>query len=76
MQTGLQNLINAEVTARIGADRYERTSQSTTRRNGTREKVLSTPTGQLELAIPKLREGSFLPSMSHPADESTRRCTR
>lgn len=40
--------------------------QRTTRRNGTREKVLATPAGQLDLAIPKLREGSFFPSLLHP----------
>ena len=50
LQAGLQDLINAEATARIGTDRYERTNQRTTRRNGnnTREEVLATPAGQLE----------------------------
>lgn len=68
LQAGLQDLINAEATARIGTDRYERTNQRTTRRNGnnTREEVLATPAGQLELAIPELREGSFFPSLLHP----------
>ena len=80
LQAGLQDLINAEATARIGTDRYERTNQRTTRRNGNNtreevlatpagqleEEVLATPAGQLELAIPELREGSFFPSLLHP----------
>ncbi len=66
LQAGLQDLIDAEAAARIGAGRYERTVQRTTRRNGTREKVLATPAGQLDLAIPKLREVSFFPSLLHP----------
>ncbi len=34
----LQALIDAEATARIGADRFERTSSRTTQRNGTRDR--------------------------------------
>lgn len=44
----------------------ERTSERTTRRNGTRPKVLATPAGEVDLQIPKLREGSFFPSLLHP----------
>ena len=66
LQAGLQDLINAEATVRVGADRYQRSEQRVTRRNGTRVKNLATPAGQLELAIPKLREGSFFPSLLHP----------
>lgn len=51
----MQDLIEAEVTARIGAGRYERNPERVTRRNGTREKKLATPSGTLELQIPKLR---------------------
>ncbi len=66
LQAGLQDLIDAEATVRVGADRYQRSEQRVTRRNGTRVKNLATPAGQLELAIPKLREGSFFPSLLHP----------
>ena len=66
LQAGLQDLVDAESTAKIGAARYERTSERTTRRNGTRPKVLATPAGEVDLAIPKLREGSFFPSLLHP----------
>ena len=50
----------------IGAGRYERTPQRTNRRNGTRPKTVATTAGEVELAIPKLRTGSFFPSLLHP----------
>lgn len=59
----LQALIDAEATARIGAERFERTPNRTTQRNGTRDRLLSTKAGDVELKIPKLREGSFFPSI-------------
>lgn len=59
----LQALIDAEATARIGADRFERTSSRTTQRNGTRDRLLATKAGDVDLKIPKLRQGSFFPSI-------------
>lgn len=61
LQAGLQDLTNAEATARIGAAPHERIPERATRRNGTRPKTLATLAGEVELAIPKLREGSFFP---------------
>ena len=66
LEAAMQELIEAEVTARIGAGRYERSTERTTRRNGSRPKQLATPTGTLELTIPKLRDGSFFPSLLEP----------
>ena len=66
LQAGMQDLIEAEAAAKIGAGRYERSEQRTTRRNGSRAKTLATPAGEVELAIPKLREGSFFPSLLNP----------
>jgi putative transposase len=59
----LQQLIEAEATAMIGAAPWERTEARTNLRNGHRPRLLSTPAGDVELAIPKLREGSFFPSL-------------
>jgi len=59
----LQQLIEAEAAALIGAERHERTDTRTTQRNGHRPKLLSTPAGDVELGIPKLRQGSFFPSL-------------
>jgi putative transposase len=57
----MQELIEAEATERIGAARYERTESRTTERNGACERLLATQTGDVELRMPKLRKGSFLP---------------
>ena len=66
LQAALQDLVDAEATARIGAGRYERHPDRVTHRNGTRAKQLATPSGTVELAIPKLREGAFFPSLLEP----------
>jgi putative transposase len=59
----LQQLIEAEATAYIGAGRHERTDTRLAQRNGHRSRLLSTQAGDVELGIPKLREGSFFPSL-------------
>src|SRR4051812_36824547 len=59
----LQALIDAEATEVIGAARHERTESRTNQRNGTRPKLLTTKAGDVEVAIPKLRHGSFFPSL-------------
>jgi putative transposase len=63
LQVILQQLIEAEATAVIGAGPHERTDARTAQRNGHRDRVLSTTAGDVELAIPKLRTGSFFPSL-------------
>jgi hypothetical protein len=62
----LQALIEAEAAQHIGADRYERSASRTTHRNGSRSRLLSTKAGDVELRIPKLREGSFFPALLEP----------
>lgn len=62
----MQELIEAEATEVIGAGRYERSQARTTERNGHRPRLLATQAGDIELAIPKLRKGSFLPSILKP----------
>jgi putative transposase len=59
----LQALIDAEATAFIGAEPHERTDTRTNQRNGTRPRLLATKAGDVNLAIPKLRHGSFFPSI-------------
>ncbi len=62
----LQELIELEATEVIGAARYERTDGRTTERNGHRRRLLATLGGDVEVAIPKLRQGSFFPSVLEP----------
>jgi putative transposase len=59
----LQALIDAEASEIIGAERYERTGERTNWRNGGRDRLLATKAGDVELRIPKLRRGSFFPSI-------------
>ena len=59
----LQALVDAEATAAIGAEPHQRTEDRITQRNGTRSKTVSTTAGDLTVKIPKLRTGSFFPSL-------------
>ena len=63
IRAGLQALIEAEASERIGAHRYERSAERSTHRNGHRTKTVSTTSGDVEVKIPKLRSGSFFPSL-------------
>lgn len=62
-ETIYQALINAELTAVIGAAPHERTETRINQRNGSRPRTLTTIAGDLELRIPKLRTGSFFPAL-------------
>jgi putative transposase len=66
LTAALQELIEAELTTLIGAAPGERSSERTALRNGHRPKLLSTPAGDVEVAIPKLRTGSFFPELLEP----------
>jgi Transposase, Mutator family len=63
VESVFQALIDAEATARIGAAPHERTPARVTQRNGYRDRVLATTAGDVELRIPRLRAGSFFPSL-------------
>ena len=66
VRTVLQELIEAEAAEVIGAGRYERTEARTAERNGHRPRLLTTKAGDVQLGIPKLRSGSFFPSILEP----------
>ena len=63
---GLQQLIELEVAAVLGAERHERNEDRLGYRNGYRPRKLTTQVGDIELQIPKLRTGSYLPSVLDP----------
>jgi len=54
-------LMGAEVEALCGAGYGERSPERVNRRNGYRERDWDTRVGSIELAVPKLREGSYFP---------------
>ena len=61
-----RELMEAEVAAKIGAELGERSPERTTHRNGYRPREWDTRVGSIELAIPKLRQGSYFPSFLEP----------
>src|SRR3712207_2348580 len=62
----IQELMETEVSAQIGAERYQRSDERTTQRNGYRTRAWDTRLGTLELKIPKLRAGSYFPNWLEP----------
>jgi transposase-like protein len=56
-----EQLMSAEADALCGAAYGERSDERTNRRNGYRPRVFDTRVGTVELAIPKLRTGSYFP---------------
>jgi putative transposase len=70
LREGLKVLAEAimelEVSSKTGAERYERSAERTTYRNGYREREWDTRVGSLDLRIPKLRDGSYFPSILEP----------
>src|SRR5438128_6501759 len=62
--------MEAEVSELIGAGRGERSEERLTHRNGYRARTWATRAGELELAIPKLRRGSYFPSFLEPRKRS------
>ena len=55
-------LMEAEVASQVGAEAHERTEQRTTHRNGYRDRRWDTRLGTMQLQVPKVREGGYVPS--------------
>jgi putative transposase len=65
-----QEMMEAEVSELIGAAHGERTEDRATHRNGYRPRRWDTRAGEVELQIPKLRQGSYFPSFLQPRKRS------
>ncbi|MGD8215756.1 IS256 family transposase [Aestuariimicrobium sp. Y1814] len=61
LQTMLNALLSADADAVVGADYGQPTPGRAAQRNGYRHRALDTRTGTIDLAIPKLRTGSYFP---------------
>jgi putative transposase len=61
MSTFIHTLMGAEADALCGAGYGQRSAERTNQRNGYRHRQFDTRTGSLDLAIPKLRQGSYFP---------------
>ena len=62
----VDGIMDAEVSAQIGAQHGERSPERVTYRN----RPWDTRVGTMELHIPKLREGSYFPSLLEPRRRS------
>ncbi len=61
LSTFINTLLSAQADAVCGAEYRTRPEERVNRRNGYRHRPLDTRVGTIDVAIPKLREGSFFP---------------
>ena len=66
----VRELMESEVASQAGAALHEKSPQRLARRNGYRERLWQTRVGDLDLAIPRLRSGSYFPSFLEPRSRS------
>lgn len=66
----VREVMEAEIAACAGAARYEHSPERVAHRNGYRAREWDTRVGTIELAIPRLRSGSYLPSFLEPRRRS------
>src|SRR5688572_21940869 len=67
-----QALMEVEVAQHVGAERDERSAERRGERNGYRERVWDTRVGTLDLRVPRVRDGSFFPSLFEPRRRAER----
>jgi len=70
LQVVMQAVMHADVSQQIGAGLHERTPDRADYRNGYRPRRWDTRAGTLDLRIPKLRQGSYLPAFLEPRRRS------
>jgi hypothetical protein len=67
-----QALMEVEVSGQIGVTHGQRTPDRVAWRNGYRPREWDTRVGTVELAVPKLRQGSYFPSLLEPRRRAER----
>ena len=72
MRVLAQELMEIELEQHVGAARHERTPERSGYRNGTRERTWDTRVGTIELQVPRVRDGSFFPSLLEPRRRAER----
>ena len=63
-------IMDSEATVKAGAGYGERSADRVTQRDGYRSRSWDTRVGTMELRIPKLRDGSYFPSLLEPRRRS------
>ena len=67
-----QALMELELAQHLGADKYERSPERRGERNGYRERRWDTRVGTLDLRVPRVRDGSYFPSLLEPRTRAER----
>src|ERR687884_428202 len=67
-----QALMEVEVAQHLGAERYERSAERRGERNGYRDRLWDTRVGTIDLRVPRVRDGSFFPSLLEPRRRAER----
>ncbi|HEY8803379.1 MAG TPA: IS256 family transposase [Candidatus Dormibacteraeota bacterium] len=67
-----EELMEMELAEHVGAERHERTAERSGYRNGYRERTWDTRVGTIELQVPRVRDGSFFPSLLEPRRRAER----
>lgn len=65
-------VMDAEVTQHLGAAPHERTPERTGQRNGYRERQWDTRVGSINLQVPRVRDGSYFPTLLEPRRRAER----
>lgn len=69
----LNQILEAQVTEALGAERHERTEERAGSRNGTRARTLYTRVGRVTLRVPPTRDGRFSTEILNAIREVSRR---
>src|SRR5579884_3920893 len=72
VQVLAQAVMEAEVAEHLGAERYERTPDRSGQRNGYRERQWDTRVGSISLQVPRVRDGSYYPTLLEPRRRAER----
>ena len=67
-----QELMELELAEHVGAERHEHTPERSGYRNGYRERAWDTRVGSIGLRVPRVRDGSFFPSLLEPRRRAER----
>src|SRR4030081_948951 len=67
-----QALMELEVAHHLGAERYQRSPDRQSERDGYHDRNWDTPVGTLELQVPRVRDGSFFPGLLEPRKRAER----
>src|SRR5262245_7298315 len=67
-----QALMELAVTPHVGAERHARTPSRTGQRNGYRERRWDTRVGTIDGPVPRVRDGSYFPTLLEPRRRAER----